>query len=54
MKRKHFRNHLQPTVTDLQEEIERTRDRITPEFSKKMVLSMPARIRAVIKAKGDM
>lgn len=51
--KRHLRNHPQRTIADLRQEIQRIWDALSPEFCKKLVESMPARIRAVIKAKGD-
>lgn len=51
--KKHLRNRPQRTIADLRNAIQHIWDTLTPEFCRKLVESMPARIRAVIKAKGD-
>lgn len=52
MKRK-LRDNPQRTLPNLQAKIEEIWHTLTPEFCRTLVSTMPARIQAVIKAKGD-
>lgn len=48
-----LRNHPQRTMANLKEKITEIWNGFTPDFCKSLVYTMPARINAVIKAKGD-
>lgn len=48
-----LRNNPQRTLPELKAEIEQIWNRFTPEMCRSLVESMPNRIRAVIKSKGD-
>lgn len=51
--KKHFREHPQRNLPDLRVKIQELWNGIPPHVTDKLIRSMPTRIRAVIKAKGD-
>lgn len=51
--KQHLRNHPQRTWPQLRVKLQEIWDSFTPEFGEKLVRTMPNRVQAVIRAKGD-
>lgn len=51
--KRHLRDHPQRTLPDLKKKIQQIWDAYTPAYCRSLLSSMPARVKAVIKRKGD-